>query len=143
MPITSQRARQRSRTARAASSIRSSPTGSMCSVRSTTAIWILITPPQSKNRSMHNRVALSAIVIAMPFGAPVYAQQALVLSGGGSRGIAHVGVLAVMEQRGYDPDIVVGTSMGAVVGALYAAGYTPAEIVEQITAAEWRGMFDP
>jgi predicted acylesterase/phospholipase RssA len=73
----------------------------------------------------------------------VRAQQALVLSGGGSRGIAHVGVLEVLEQRGYDPDIVVGTSMGAVVGALYAAGYTPAEIVEQIGNAPWRGMFDP
>ena len=71
------------------------------------------------------------------------AQQAVVLSGGGSRGIAHAGVLAVMEERGYDPDIVIGTSMGAVVGALYAAGYTAAEIAEQIRAIAWRGMFDP
>src|SRR5687767_6114034 len=70
-------------------------------------------------------------------------QQALVLSGGGSRGIAHAGVLAVMEERGYDPDIVIGTSMGAVVGALYAAGYTADEIADQIRAIAWRGMFDP
>lgn len=71
------------------------------------------------------------------------AQQALVLSGGGSRGIAHAGVIEILEEREYDADIVVGTSMGAVVGALYAAGYSPAEIIEQLSGVEWRGMFDP
>ena len=72
-----------------------------------------------------------------------HAQQALVLSGGSARGLAHVGVLLELEALGYDPDIVVGTSMGAVVGALYAAGHSPEEIRDRILAIAWGGMFDP
>jgi NTE family protein len=83
------------------------------------------------------------VLLLLALASHARAQQAVVLSGGGSRGIAHAGVLAVMEERGYDPDIVIGTSMGAVVGALYAAGYTADEIAEQIHAIAWRGMFDP
>jgi predicted acylesterase/phospholipase RssA len=71
----------------------------------------------------------------------VEAQEALVLSGGGSRGLAHVGVLVGLEEAGHDPDIVVGTSMGAVVGALYAAGYTPEEIRERVLAVNWAEVF--
>lgn len=52
------------------------------------------------------------------------------LGSGSARGLAHVGVLKVLESRGLAPDIVTGTSMGAVVGALYAAGLTPVEIEE-------------
>ena len=50
---------------------------------------------------------------------------ALVLGGGGLRGFAHVGVLRALEEAGIRPDIVVGTSAGAVVGAAYASGMTP------------------
>lgn len=65
---------------------------------------------------------------------PLDAQQchaprtALVLSGGGAKGIAHIGVLRVLDSLGIRPDLVVGTSMGAVVGALYASGYTGREL---------------
>jgi len=52
----------------------------------------------------------------------------LVLSGGGARGTAHIGVLHALEQRQIQPDMVVGTSIGALVGALYASGHTAAEI---------------
>lgn len=61
---------------------------------------------------------------------PVRAQDcrpprtALVLSGGGAKGIAHIGVLAALDSLGIRPDLVVGTSMGAAVGALYASGYS-------------------
>ncbi|HEX6560171.1 MAG TPA: patatin-like phospholipase family protein, partial [Longimicrobiales bacterium] len=72
-----------------------------------------------------------------------HAQEALVLSGGGGRGLAHAGEFFVLQERGYDPDIVIGTSMGAVVGALYAAGYEPEEIRRQLRAVNWRGMFLP
>lgn len=75
--------------------------------------------------------------------AHAHAQQGLVLSGGGSRGLAHAGVLTALEDKGYDPAIVVGTSMGSVVGALYAAGYTPEEIIEEIKSVGWRAMFEP
>ena len=53
---------------------------------------------------------------------------ALVLGGGGLRGFAHMGVLRALDEVGIRPDIVVGTSAGAVVGAAYASGMTPAEI---------------
>jgi len=53
---------------------------------------------------------------------------ALVLGGGGIRGFAHLGVLRALEEAGVQPDIVVGTSAGAVVGAAYASGLSPAQI---------------
>lgn len=52
----------------------------------------------------------------------------LVLSGGGAKGFAHIGVLKVLEQAGVKIDIIGGTSMGAVVGGLYASGYTATQI---------------
>ena len=56
------------------------------------------------------------------------AKIALVLGGGAARGFAHVGVIKALEAQGIVPDIVVGTSAGAVVGALYAAGYSGFEL---------------
>lgn len=53
---------------------------------------------------------------------------ALVLGGGAARGFAHVGVIKVLEAQGLAPDIVVGTSAGSVVGALYAGGYSGFEL---------------
>ncbi len=53
---------------------------------------------------------------------------AVVLSGGGAKGIAHVGVLRALEEHNIPIDYIVGTSMGGIVGSLYAAGYSPAEI---------------
>jgi len=66
------------------------------------------------------------------FVAPKAATQpprlALVLSGGGPRGFAHVGVLRALEEAGIRPDLVVGSSAGALVGALYAAGRSAADV---------------
>ena len=56
----------------------------------------------------------------------------LVLSGGGARGLAQIGVLKVLEENHIPIDLIVGTSMGSVVGGLYAAEYTIAEL-ESIT----------
>lgn len=53
---------------------------------------------------------------------------ALVLGGGGPRGFAHVGVLKALEEAGFEPDFVVGASVGAMIGALYADGVPVAEI---------------
>lgn len=55
---------------------------------------------------------------------------ALVLGGGSARGFAHVGVIKALEQNGIRPDMVVGTSAGSLVGAFYAAGYTPTQMEE-------------
>lgn len=56
----------------------------------------------------------------------------LVLSGGGARGIAHIGVLRALEELGFKPDVISGTSAGAAIGAFYAAGYSPGQIEEII-----------
>jgi len=61
----------------------------------------------------------------------------LVLSGGGALGIAHVGVLEVLEELRVPVDCVAGTSMGAIVGGLYAAGYSPAELRELALTTPW------
>ena len=63
---------------------------------------------------------------------------ALVLSGGGARGGAHVGVLKVLEENRIPVDIIVGTSMGSFVGGLYVAGKTPQEIEEMLTTTDWK-----
>jgi NTE family protein len=57
---------------------------------------------------------------------------ALVLMGGGARGLAHVGVLRVLERNGLIPDIIAGTSMGAIVGGLFAAGLSAAKLTEML-----------
>jgi len=61
----------------------------------------------------------------------------LVLSGGGAKGIAHAGVIQALEENGIPIDYIAGTSMGAIVGGLYAAGYTPHEIIELILSEEF------
>lgn len=60
----------------------------------------------------------------------------LVLGGGGSRGLAHIGVLKVLAREQIPIDLIVGTSMGGVVGVLFALGYTPTEIARGMTAIQ-------
>lgn len=55
-------------------------------------------------------------------------KTALVLAGGGAKGIVHLGVIRMLDSLGVRPDMVVGTSMGAIIGALYASGYSSHEI---------------
>ncbi len=61
----------------------------------------------------------------------------LVLSGGGAKGLAHIGVLKVLEQAGIKPDYITGTSMGSIIGGLYALGYSADEISEINKNADW------
>ncbi len=65
----------------------------------------------------------------------------LVLAGGGAKGAAHVGVLKVLEELRIPVDYVVGTSMGAIVGGLYAAGMTPEDIERVIEEIDWTDLF--
>ncbi len=65
----------------------------------------------------------------------------LVLGGGGARGAAHVGVLKVLEELRIPVDVVVGTSMGSIVGGLYAAGMSPEEIEHEMLAIDWGDAF--
>lgn len=67
---------------------------------------------------------------------------AVVLSGGAALGFAHVGVLKAIEAAGIPVDIVVGTSMGAIVGGLYAAGYSPSDMERISRRVDWQVAFD-
>lgn len=65
----------------------------------------------------------------------------LVLSGGGARGIAHVGVLKVLERERVPIDVIAGTSMGAIVGGLYASGMRADEIETELRRLDWGRVF--
>lgn len=65
----------------------------------------------------------------------------LVLSGGGAKGMAHVGVLRVLEEMNIPVDMVVGTSAGSAVGALYASGMSVAEIERRFLEMDWLSSF--
>ncbi|HEX8658437.1 MAG TPA: patatin-like phospholipase family protein [Hymenobacter sp.] len=73
------------------------------------------------------------------FGFTARAQRVgVVLSGGGAKGLAHVGVLKTLEQNGIPVDYIIGTSMGSIVGALYAAGYSPREMEQLMLTPEFQ-----
>jgi NTE family protein len=79
---------------------------------------------------------------AVPEQSPAHRLRiGLVLSGGGARGIAHVGVLKVLEQLHIPIDAIAGTSMGAVVGGLYASGLSPEQIEATLRSMNWQGAF--
>ena len=61
----------------------------------------------------------------------------LVLSGGGAKGLAHIGVIKVLEEVGIVPDYITGTSMGSVVGGLYSVGYTADELEIIARTSDW------
>ena len=95
----------------------------------------------------HAALAL-ALLACMPTHAraqdvapPARPRIGLVLSGGGARGIAHVGVLEVLERERVPVDVVVGTSMGAIVGGLYASGLTSAQLDEWLAEVDWSDLF--
>ncbi len=64
----------------------------------------------------------------------------LVLSGGGAKGLAHIGALKAIEKAGIKVDMVCGTSMGSFVGALYATGYSPDQIEKMLSDLNWRKL---
>ena len=91
-------------------------------------------------------LTLSSISKAAPASAPPDApllrpKIGLVLSGGGARGLAHVGVLKVLERARVPVDVVVGTSMGAIVGGLYASGMRADEIERELLKVRWEEVF--
>jgi NTE family protein len=64
----------------------------------------------------------------------------LVLSGGGAKGLAHIGVLKVLEEEGIVPDYITGTSMGSIIGGLYAIGYTSTELDSIVNSVKWNSL---
>ena len=61
----------------------------------------------------------------------------VVLSGGGAKGMAHIGVLKVIEKAGIPIDYVVGTSMGSIIGGLYSIGYSPEQLDSMVRRQDW------
>ena len=77
----------------------------------------------------------------------LFAQQeqpkiGLALSGGGAKGIAHIGVLRVLEDAGIRPDYITGTSIGSVMGGLYAIGYSVEEMERLAIELDWNYYFN-
>ncbi len=62
---------------------------------------------------------------------------ALVLSGGGARGLTQIGVIKELEKAGLIPDMIVGTSMGSIIGGFYSSGYTTDELLDIFTRFDW------
>ncbi|MEG0454250.1 MAG: patatin-like phospholipase family protein, partial [Bacteroides sp.] len=77
------------------------------------------------------------LFICIPLGAQPRKKVAVVLSGGGAKGVAHIGALRVIEKAGIPIDYVVGTSMGAIVGGLYSIGYTPEQLDSMVRKQNW------
>ena len=66
---------------------------------------------------------------------------ALVLSGGGAKGFAHIGVLKVLEKEGIPIDLIVGTSMGSLIGGIYSLGYNASELETLVKSLNWETTF--
>lgn len=95
------------------------------------------------------RICLSVMAVLM--AATIWAAEdkaecrpkvGLVLSGGGAKGFAHIGALKVIEEAGLKVDYIAGTSMGAIIGSLYAIGYSPAQIEQIALGQNWNNLFD-
>lgn len=86
-------------------------------------------------------LCLLAMLMLLP---PVYAGErkkvAVVLSGGGAKGVAHVRALKVVEEAGIPIDYVVGTSMGAIVGGLYSIGFTTEQLDSIVRCQDWKHL---
>lgn len=82
------------------------------------------------------RNLIAALATALLFTTFAHAQNrpkiGVVLSGGGAKGLAHIGILKAIDSAGLKVDYITGTSMGSIIGALYAAGYR-ADTIEKIT----------
>lgn len=90
-------------------------------------------------------LSLDVVQKKLPFGLTEYipAQKpnvALALSGGGARGLSQIGVLKAFEEAGIKPDLIVGTSMGSIVGGMYAAGYTIEQVDSIARDTDWNDL---
>lgn len=85
---------------------------------------------------------LFVLALGVLLSLPATAQQqrkkvGVVLSGGGAKGVAHIGALKVIEEAGIPIDYIVGTSMGSIIGGLYSIGYTPQQLDSMVRKQDW------
>ena len=83
------------------------------------------------------RLLLILLVFMSVLPLSAHQRVGLVLSGGGAKGIAHIGVIQALEDHEVTIDCIAGTSMGAIVGSLYAMGYSPSEMMALIKSPEF------
>src|ERR1700741_4339534 len=83
------------------------------------------------------RFSFSILLVFLSFFCANAQKVGVVLSGGGSSGLAHIGVLKALEENNIPIDYICGTSMGALVGCLYAQGLTPTEIETLVKSDEF------
>lgn len=88
-------------------------------------------------------IGVSFLILTVSLWGQVDSDQStlgIALAGGGALGFAHIGVLQVLEEHGLSPEIIAGTSIGSIVGALYAAGYSPDEIEAIANSIDWNSV---
>lgn len=102
-------------------------------IASALACALLILAPQAQSQS-DDPVPAAAAAVVQPAARP---RIALVLSGGGARGFAHIGVLRALREMRVPVDLVVGTSMGSVVGGAYAAGAAVSDLERMARQTDW------
>ena len=86
---------------------------------------------------MKKIITILFLIVAMP--SLLNAQKVgLVMSGGGARGLAHIGVIKALEENGIPIDYVAGTSMGAIVASLYSMGFTPDEMIAMMSSDDFQ-----
>jgi NTE family protein len=78
--------------------------------------------------------------VSMPGQVPHKPKIGLVLSGGGAKGFSHVGVLKVLEENGIPIDYIAGTSIGSIVGGIYACGYDAATLEKLVKSQDWKSL---
>ncbi|MHB2150818.1 patatin-like phospholipase family protein [Calditrichota bacterium LG25] len=96
--------------------------------------------------AMYSKYLCGMLAFALWLGVPLYAQKplkvGLALSGGGARGIAHIGVIMALEENNIPIDLIAGTSMGSIVGGLYACGFSGYEMRNIVHQLDWNSIFN-
>lgn len=98
--------------------------------------------PGFKGRWLVDGALQGPSTMPLPPLPPAQPRIALVLGGGGLRGFAHIGVLQALKEAGIRPDLVVGTSIGAIIGAAYASGRSPEQLWQQSNSMRVRSLAD-
>ncbi len=119
-------------------------------MRSFILFFILISLPYSEflPQDKPAKLSLGYRKKELPFGLTaqipeVYPKIGYALSGGGARGLAQIGAIRVLEQNGIFPDIISGTSIGSIVGGLYASGYSIEELDSIALSTDWNSIISP
>lgn len=113
----------------------------------TVGAWLTLSAPAALAQAQGAQpegvalVSAPASPQAPPVAVAARPRIGLVLSGGGARGLAHVGVLKVLEREHIPVDVVAGTSMGAIIGGLYASGLSAQEIDTEVGKLDWVNVF--